>query len=534
MPHLCVDAIDVAAQIVNALQRIVSRHMKPQNPSVVTVGEFKAGTAYNIISKTAYLSGTTRTFDPKVWKSWAGRIDTVVKGICQAMGATYELKYQPGYPVTVNNSWMAEQIGDIAGGVVGADHVVEPETSMGGEDMSFFLDRSKGCFFFLGIGREGVLLFTIHVLISTRMSFSPVWKFIAGLRSGYWEIPEPVPPVFLNQNLRTIGQMLAWQISEYGKFEEVLRLASCEIPCDPLIPALIRVEAVGLNYLDILSIAGKYQERGPLPFIPGVEAAGRVVETGPGSPFKIGDKVMTMGNAACAEYMPAGPDTTFLIPGGMSCEQAAAFQLVYQTAHVGLVHRARLKAGEWLLVHAGAGGVGTAAIQVGRAIGARVIATAGNDRKLNVCRRAGAEAGLNYRQNRFSDSIREITGGRGADVIFDPVGGETFEESTRCVAFEGRILTIGYASGRIPSIAVNRILLKNMDVIGLFWGNYRAYDPEHIRRTQVELNHLWSAGKINPVIFEQFEFEKLPEALTALAGRKSYGKVVLKGPAACS
>ena len=155
MPHLCIDALDVGTQIVNSLQRIVSRHMNPLSPTVITIGEFKAGTAFNIIPEMAHLSGTTRTFDTKIWKSWAKRIDTVVNGVCQAMGATYDLEYQPGYPVTANDPWMAEAIKAIAGSVVGPDNVVVPEPTMGGEDMSFFLERSKGCFFFLGVGRDG-------------------------------------------------------------------------------------------------------------------------------------------------------------------------------------------------------------------------------------------------------------------------------------------------------------------------------------------------------------------------------------------
>jgi amidohydrolase len=155
MPHLCIDALDVGTQIVNSLQRIVSRHMNPLNPTVITIGEFKAGTAFNIIPEMAHLSGTTRTFDTKIWESWAKRIDTVVKGVCQAMGAAYDLEYQPGYPVTVNDPWMAEAIKAIAASVVGPENVVVPEPTMGGEDMSFFLERSKGCFFFLGVGRDG-------------------------------------------------------------------------------------------------------------------------------------------------------------------------------------------------------------------------------------------------------------------------------------------------------------------------------------------------------------------------------------------
>ena len=155
MPHLCIDALEIGTQVVNALQRIVSRHMNPLNPTVITVGEFKSGTTFNIIPETATLSGTTRTFDPEIWKSWAERIDKVVKGVCQAMGATYELNYQPGYPVTTNDPWMAGEVREIAGGIVGTENVVEPEPTMGGEDMSFYLDRSQGCFFFLGVGHEG-------------------------------------------------------------------------------------------------------------------------------------------------------------------------------------------------------------------------------------------------------------------------------------------------------------------------------------------------------------------------------------------
>jgi amidohydrolase len=155
MPHLCVDALDVANQIVNALQRIVSRHMNPLSPTVVTVGQFNSGTTFNIIPEKASLSGTTRTFDPEIWESWAERIDRVAKGICQAMGADYELDYQPGYPVTANNPWMAGEIREVAGSIVGNENVVEPEPTMGGEDMSFFLDRSEGCFFFLGVGQDG-------------------------------------------------------------------------------------------------------------------------------------------------------------------------------------------------------------------------------------------------------------------------------------------------------------------------------------------------------------------------------------------
>jgi amidohydrolase len=152
MPHLCVDALDVGTQIVNSLQRIVSRHINPLSPSVITVGQFNAGTTFNIIPEEAHLSGTTRTFDPEIWKSWPQRIDTVANGICKAMGASYDLDYQPGYPVTANDVWMADVIKAIAESVVGKENVIVPEPTMGGEDISFFLERSQGCFFFLGVG----------------------------------------------------------------------------------------------------------------------------------------------------------------------------------------------------------------------------------------------------------------------------------------------------------------------------------------------------------------------------------------------
>lgn len=155
MPHLCTDALDVGVQIVNALQRLVSRKMNPLSPAVVTVGEFHAGATFNIIPGEAHLSGTTRTFDRQVWRSWPRRIETVVKGICDAMGATYTLDYRPGYPVTENDVWMADEIRKVASSVVGAENVIVPEPTMGGEDISFFLERSRGCFYFLGVGREG-------------------------------------------------------------------------------------------------------------------------------------------------------------------------------------------------------------------------------------------------------------------------------------------------------------------------------------------------------------------------------------------
>jgi NADPH2:quinone reductase len=321
--------------------------------------------------------------------------------------------------------------------------------------------------------------------------------------------------------------MMAWQACRYGEFEKVLRLERCPLPTPTGSGAVVRVGAIGLNFLDVLAIAGKYQEKSSPPFIPGVEAAGDVIETGPESPFQVGDRVMTVGKAAYAQYMAVHPGTTFCIPERLPMADAAAMQLIYQTAHVALVHRARLRSNAFLLVHAGAGGTGTAAIQIGRALGARVIATAGSDEKLDVCLRSGAEAAINYRKADFVQRTLEITQGRGVDVVFDPVGGNVFEQSTRCIAFEGRIVVIGFASGSVPSIAVNRILLKNIAIIGLFWGNYRQFDLQRIEATQTDLYRLYDAGKIKPVIYREFGFNSLPQALSALSQRHSYGKVIV-------
>lgn len=324
--------------------------------------------------------------------------------------------------------------------------------------------------------------------------------------------------------------MKAWIVREYGHFGEALSLDEMEVPTPKESEAIIRIEAIGLNYLDILSISGGYQEKSDLPFVPGVEAAGQVVGVGADCPFKPGDRVMTIGKSAFAEFMSVTAHGTYKIPADMSFADAAAFQLIYQTSYVGLIHRARLKTGEFLLVHAGAGGVGTSAIQIGLAAGARIIATAGNPEKLEICRKCGAEYVIDYRKEDFVEKTLKITDGRGADVIYDPVGGDVFDGSTRCIGFEGRILVIGFAAGRIPEIKTNRILLKNIDIIGLFWGNYHHHDPARIDSSQEALYRMYGDGKLRPVIYRQYPFGALPDAMTALAGRNSHGKVIVLPP----
>jgi len=201
--------------------------------------------------------------------------------------------------------------------------------------------------------------------------------------------------------------------------------------------------------------------------------------------------------------------------------------VVYQTSHYALKDRARLAPGEWLLVHAGASGVGMAAIQLGRALGARVIATAGSDEKVEFSRRQGAEQALNYRDDGWVDGVKQITGGQGADVIYDPVGGDVFDLSTKCIAPLGRLLIVGFASGRIPSIAVNRILFKAMSVTGVFWGGHFQSKPEVIAETHEELERLWAEGKIRPEVSRTYSLPEAPRALRDLADRRILGKAVL-------
>jgi NADPH2:quinone reductase len=293
----------------------------------------------------------------------------------------------------------------------------------------------------------------------------------------------------------------------------------------------IRIEnrAAALNFFDILMIQGKYQTKPPRPFTPGSEVAGVVDAVGEGvTGLKIGDRVQAMatGGTYC-EYSIASAEKAFRIPGAMSFEEAAAMIVIYQTSYFALTRRTTIKSGEWLLVHAGASGVGSSAIQIGKALGARVIATASNEEKMRFCLSQGAEHALNYGDAEWVSQVKQITGGRGADVIYDPVGGGIFELSTKCVAPEGRLLVIGFAGGTIPSIAANRILLKNMSVVGVYWGGYLEHYPEYLRQAQQSLFTMYEAGQIKPAVSQSFTLAEAVEALDALATRKTVGKVVL-------
>jgi NADPH2:quinone reductase len=295
----------------------------------------------------------------------------------------------------------------------------------------------------------------------------------------------------------------------------------------------IRVRAAAINFPDALMVAGLYQVKPELPFVPGVEVSGEVMSAPPASGFKPGDRVMALVDSGgltrggYSEITDAAPQSITRMPDKMSFEEGAGFTLVFQTGWFGLHRRANLKAGETLLVHAGAGGVGSAAIQLGNAAGATVIATAGSDEKVEVCRRLGADHAVNYKTEDFVEEVKRVTGGRGADVVFDPVGGDVYDRSIKCIAFEGRIVIVGFTSGRIPQAATNHVLIKNYSVVGLHWGLYNKRAPELIAPAARALLDLYDSGKIKPHISIRLPLSEAPRALATVAEGKSTGKVIL-------
>jgi NADPH:quinone reductase len=325
--------------------------------------------------------------------------------------------------------------------------------------------------------------------------------------------------------------MRAWQVQRLGDPEQALKLVEAEEPAPEPGEVVVEVEAAALNFFDILVCRGEYQERPELPFTPGGEISGTVREAGEGVHMHAGQHVIAtppLPRGGYAEQVAVPASSVFPIPDSIPFEKAAALPITYQTAHVALHHRAQLKAGETVLVHAGAGGVGSAAIQLAKAAGARVIATAGGPEKVGICKKLGAEIAIDYREENFTEAVKEATEGHGADVVFDPVGGDTFDSSRRCVAFEGRILVIGFAGGRIAEAPTNHVLVKNYSVVGVHWGLYNRVMPELIRSTHDELVQLYEDGKIDPLIFETVPFDGLPKALKLLGSRGTHGKLVTR------
>lgn len=292
---------------------------------------------------------------------------------------------------------------------------------------------------------------------------------------------------------------------------------------------LIDVKAAGLNFPDVLMIQGKYQFQPDMPFIPGGECSGVVVAVGANvTRYKAGDKVLSMGAAgAFCERIAAHEMAVFPMPDGLSFEQAAGISITYFTSYYALKQRAELKAGETLLVLGAAGGVGTTAIELGKLMGAKVIAAASTDEKLELCKSLGADELINYNEVSLKDTIKELTGGKGVDVVYDPVGGDYSEPAIRSMAWKGRYLVIGFASGPIPSIPLNLSLLKGFSIVGVYWGRFAGEEPEENLKNIEELWQLFAEGKINPVVTDSFSFEQYEDAFNCLIERRARGKVIM-------
>lgn len=322
--------------------------------------------------------------------------------------------------------------------------------------------------------------------------------------------------------------MNIWQITDSCEPEQ-MTFTGAPVPDPGPSQVRIRNRAAAINFFDILQVQGRYQTRTMFPFTPGAEVAGVVDAVGEGvTDIVPGEKVMAFTlTGGYAEYSIADSFRTFSIPDGMDFSQAAAMPVVYHTAYFALKQRSPIREGEVLLVHAGASGVGMAAIQIGKALGARVIATAGEPAKLAFALEQGAERAISYRTDDWVEGVKEATERRGADVIFDPVGGDVFDQSLKCIAPEGRILVVGFTSGRIPTLQVNRVLLRNVSVIGVLWGDYANARPWYLGEVQRALAALYVEKKINPVVSREYPLSEAPRAMRDVAERRAVGKSIL-------
>jgi len=329
--------------------------------------------------------------------------------------------------------------------------------------------------------------------------------------------------------------MRAIQITQYVKGPDELRVTTLPDPIPNPDQYVVAIRASATNFFDLLQIAGKYQSQPPLPWVAGSEFSGVILSTPSGkrSPkFAVGDKVFGASQGGYATRVAVREEALRPIPAGWTFVDAAGLFVTAPTSYGALVTRAGVKAGDWVLVHAAAGGVGLAAVQIAKAFGATVIATAGTAKKLEVARSFGADYGVDYADPTWPEQVKKLTPkGRGVDIVYDPVG--MVDKSTKCVRWNGRILVIGFAAGAIEKVAMNKVLLKNISIVGLHWGAYALNEPEAIQPVWDGLFKLVEAGKFRGTIFTDKEFvglESVPEALKALGNRGTWGKVVVKIP----
>lgn len=314
----------------------------------------------------------------------------------------------------------------------------------------------------------------------------------------------------------------------YGPPESLVIEDIPEPSCGPG-QARIAVEAVGINFPDCLMIEGKYQFKPDFPFSPGGELSGTVIEVGEGvSNVAAGDRICGGGgHGGLAEQIILPADGLRPIPAGMDMTTAAAWSTTYGTSYHALKQRGELKPGETLLVLGAGGGVGLAAVELGHAMGARVIAAASSEAKLQAAREAGADECIDYSDGELKDKVKALTGGKGADVIYDPVGGPLFDQCMRSINWKGRVLIVGFVGGDIPKVPTNLILLKGCQIVGVFYGSFAAREPEATAENWEELRALFTAGKIKPKVSRVYPFAESAAALRCLTNREAIGKVVV-------
>ncbi|MGA4863183.1 NADPH:quinone oxidoreductase family protein [Streptomyces lavendulocolor] len=319
--------------------------------------------------------------------------------------------------------------------------------------------------------------------------------------------------------------MQAWRVHRNGEPGEVMRREEVDRPTPGDGQLLLKVRAANVNFPDALLCRGHYQVRPPLPFTPGVEVCGETED---------GRRVIatpSLPHGGLAEYVVADRAAVLPAPDALDDAEAAALHIGYQTGWFGLHRRAALREGETLLVHAAAGGVGSAAVQLGKAAGARVVGVVGGAEKAAAARELGCDAVIDRHGDDIVAAVKEFTGGRGADVVYDPVGGDAYAKSAKCVAFEGRIVVVGFASGDIPAPALNHALVKNYTIMGLHWGLYNQKDPEAIRRCHDLLTEYAAKGLIKPLIGDRVAFEDAAVAVQRVADGTTTGRLVVLPPA---
>ena len=322
--------------------------------------------------------------------------------------------------------------------------------------------------------------------------------------------------------------MRAIRVEKFGG-PEAAKLTEVPSPAAGPDQVRIAVHAAGVNFADTLMVGGKYQATPDPPFTPGMEIAGEVVEIGEKIKwFKPGDRaIAVLDHGGFAEEALAHHSRIMHVPDGMSYEQAAGMPIVYGTSHLALTYRAKLRQGETLLVHGAAGGAGLAAVEVGKALGASIIGTASTAEKRDVVSDYGADYVIDSTGEDVAQRVRDLTGGKGADVIYDPVGGDAFNASLRCAAFECRIIVVGFAGGKIQRIPANILLVKNISVIGYYWGAYATHALQLMRESFADLARMYMQGKLRPLVGTTFALEDATRALAHLSDRKAIGKTVI-------